>query len=173
MWVTQTYLGTVEPDAKVFVYYFFEDYNRAQRQFTEHVQRELEVLGEAFGEKVSLLAPNPRYSGRIEAEMHENMPLWTSLRGKLPGLFVSTVPLSLVGRSHESSLYIPFATQDPVGVAAAVQEVRRLAGDMIAWEHANRTVPEHKAFGDRLLDAIELKPGLWGFRIDLRRLGQR
>jgi hypothetical protein len=24
MWVTQTYLGTVEPDAKMFVYYLFE-----------------------------------------------------------------------------------------------------------------------------------------------------
>ena len=29
MWVTQTYLGTVEPDARVFVYYFFE--NKALR----------------------------------------------------------------------------------------------------------------------------------------------
>lgn len=25
MWVTQTYLGNVEPNAKVFVYYLFED----------------------------------------------------------------------------------------------------------------------------------------------------
>ena len=96
MCVTQTYLGTVEPDAKVFVYYFFEDYDPEQKRFTDRVQRELERLGELFGDQVSLLMPNPRYAGRIEAEVRENMALWTSLRGKFPGLFVSTLPLSKI-----------------------------------------------------------------------------
>lgn len=38
MWVTQSYLATVEPGAKVFIY-FFEDYNNDQKRFTDQVQR--------------------------------------------------------------------------------------------------------------------------------------
>lgn len=39
-----------------------------------------EILGEAFGDKVSLLMPNPRYAGSIEAQVRENTALWSSLR---------------------------------------------------------------------------------------------
>jgi hypothetical protein len=173
MWVTQTYLGAVEPDARVFVYYFFEDYDREQLSFTEQVQRELEKLGEVFGDKVSLLMPNPRYAGRIEAEVRENMQLWTSIRGELPGLFVSMKPLIKLDKERGSCVYIPFKNQDPQGVAEVIQEVRKLAADTLSWEHAIRQRPIRKSLAGRLWDAIELKPGICGIKIDLRRLTDR
>jgi hypothetical protein len=49
------------------VYYFYEDYNREQKEFTDRLYRGLEDLGEAFSDKMSLLMPNPRFAGRIEA----------------------------------------------------------------------------------------------------------
>ena len=147
MWVTQTYLGTVEPDAKLFVYYFFEDYNPEQKSFTMSVQHELENLGEVFGNQVSLLMPNPRFAGRIEAEVRKNPALWASLSGNLPGLFVSKVPLVKLNDSRYDCLYIPFETRDPAGVAEVIQRVRRLANDTISWGFTHPTSPKQRSFG--------------------------
>lgn len=173
MWVTQTYLGVVEPDAKLFVYYFFEDYNPEQMSFTEQVQSELENLGEAFGDQVSLLMPNPRYAGRIEAEVRENKQLWVSLRGNLPGLFLSRKPLTELKPSDDGCVYIPFNTKEPESVSAIIKHVRGIANETLTWDFANQPKPEPMSFGKRFLDAIELKPGIWGFKIDLRKLGGR
>lgn len=71
MWVTQTYLGTVEPEASVFIYYLYTNYIDAQVEFTNAVQRELEKFGEAYGSDVSLQMPNPNYAEKIEAEVRE------------------------------------------------------------------------------------------------------
>jgi hypothetical protein len=71
MWVTQTYLGDVERDAKLFVYYCYENYNTEQRELTEAIQEHLETIGEVYGDKVSLMIPNTRYANRIEAEVRE------------------------------------------------------------------------------------------------------
>ncbi|MBS0368911.1 MAG: hypothetical protein JSS57_06910 [Proteobacteria bacterium] len=173
MWVTQTYLGTVEPEAKLFVYYFFEDYAPEQKKFTERVQIELERLGEAFGDKVSLLMPNPRYAGRIEAEVRENRHLWESLHGNLPGLFISKKPLAQLKPTDDGCVYIPFETRHPDKAAKAIQEVRRIANETLHWDHVNNAGSPKKSFGGTFFEALELKPGLFGFRIDLKKLARR
>jgi hypothetical protein len=170
MWVTQTYLGTVEPDAKLFIYYFFEDYRSEQTNFTESVQAELEKLGELFGDKVSLLMPNPRYAGHIEAEVRENRPLWESLKGELPGLFLSRVPLVRIDREADTCVYIPFPTRDSASVAKIIHRIRRIAGDTLSWDFANQQPPKRVSFAGRLRNAVEIKPGIWGFSIDLKAL---
>lgn len=170
MWVTQTYLGVVEPDAKLFVYYFFEDYQPAQKNFTDRVQRELEALGEVFGDSVSLLMPNPRFAGRIEAEVRENRELWGSLRGNLPGLFLSRRPLSQLRPTDDGCVYIPFETIDPRQAAAVIGRVRGIANDTLAWDFAHEVPPRPNSFSRTLLNAIEVKPGIFGFRIDLKKI---
>ena len=172
MWVTQTYLGAVEPDAKVFVYYFFEDYNREQTHFTNEVQRELEKLGEVFGDKVSLLMPNPRYAGRIESEVRENMELWQQLRDKLPGLFVSTTPLKSLERISGSDFFLSFDTQNHEQVAEVIFQVRRIAGDYLNWDFKQKANKSNEnSFWKKIMEAIELKPGIAGIRIDVKKLG--
>lgn len=170
MWVTQTYLGTVEPDARLFVYYFFEDYNDRQKAFTQRVQREMEALGEVFGERVSLLMPNPRYAGQIEAQVRENKQLWSSVSGKLPGLFISRKPLMKLTSVDDECFFVPFETQDVRQVAGVIQRIRGIANDTLNWDFANQEKPAPKSFGGMLLDAIELKPGIFGFKIDLKKL---
>lgn len=170
MWVTQTYLGTVDPDAKLLVYYFFEDYAKEQKAFTAKVQQELESLGEAFGDQVSLFMPNPRYAGRVEAEVRENMTLWRSLRGNLPGLFLSRVPLAKLKPTDDGCLYIPFETANPKSAVAIIQRVRGIANETLQWAYEQQPAPAQKSIGGMLLEALELKPGLFGFRIDLKKL---
>lgn len=138
MWVTQTYLGTVEPDADLFVYYFFGDYAEKKERFTQRVQRELERLGEVFGDQVSLLMPNPQYAGLMEAEVRENRPLWESLHGNLPALFVSRKPLAKIEPSDDSSFYIPFETNDPEKAAKIIQRVRGIANETLQWDMLKR-----------------------------------
>ncbi len=171
MWVTQTYLGTVEPDAKLFVYYFFIDYIDEQREFTEMVQQELEKMGEVFGGEVSLLMPNPRYAGRIESEVRENRPLWEYIHSKLPGLFISKEPISKLSGTIENCYLVPFEGKNKQAVRKAAQTIRELANETISWDfaHQNNGI-ERQSFGSRLNDAVELKPGIFGFRIDLRKL---
>jgi hypothetical protein len=171
MWVTQTYLGTVEPDAKLFVYYFFMDYIEEQKQFTEMVQRELERMGDIFGGNVSLLMPNPRYAGRIEAEVRENRALWESIYSKMPGLFISKEPLSKLTSMSDRYYFVPFEGQSRQDVLKAAQIIRKLADETMSWDFARQnTGIRQPCFGDRLNEAIELKPGIFGFRIDLRKL---
>ncbi len=170
MWVTQTYLGAIEPDAKLFVYYFFEDYNSDQKAFTQREQRELENLGEVFSDKVSLLMPNPRYAGQIESEMRKHDWVRSSLSGKLPGLFLSRKPIATLKPDDDGCIYIPFEKRNAKGVAEVIQRVRGIANDTLNWEFANQPQPAPKSFGGRLVDALEIKPGIWGFKLDLRKL---
>ena len=173
MWITQTYLGAIEPEAKLFVYYFFEDYAPKQKEFTEQVQIELERLGEAFGNKVSLFMPNSKYAGRIEAEVRENRQLWESLHGNFPGLFISKMPLAQIKPTDDECIYIPFETQHPDKAAEVIQRVRRIANETLHWDHINNSSSSKKSFDDTFFDALELKPGIFGFRIDLKKLARR
>jgi hypothetical protein len=156
----------------MFVYYFFESYAPAQKNFTEEVQRELEHLGELYGDKVSLLMPNPRYSGRIEAEVRDNPALWGTLRGHLPGLFISRTPLNKINGASDGT-YIPFDGEDPRDVARVIKQVRGIADQVIEWETGHpKPTGGLSRLGD-LFDAVEMKPGIWGFRIDLKKLRRR
>lgn len=175
MWVTQSYLGDVEPNAKLFVYYFFEDYNQDQKTFTQRVQRELENLGDVYGDKVSLLMPNPRYANKIESEMRQfNWESWFSLgETGLPGLFISPKPIATLESKDDGCIYIPFKKMDAKSVAEVIQQVRGIADNTLNWDFANQYQTEPKSFGRRLADALELKPGIWGFKIDLKKLFEK
>ena len=167
--MTQTYLGVVEPDADVYVYYFFLDYIDEQKRFTGRLQRELEQLGDVFGGKVSLLMPNPRYVGKIESEVREIRPLWEAVYSKLPGLLISSIPLVEIKGYADNCYFVPFESLDSKGVTVAVDRIKRLADRTIAWNQ--KPVPERSdSFVNRFTDSIELKPGIFGFRIDLRKL---
>jgi len=172
VWVTQSYLGNVEPDADVFVYYLYESYVDEQKKFTDRLQRELENLGDVFGGRVSLQMPNPRYAGRIEAEVRENRELWEAVHSKLPGLLISTVPLSKIEGYDDTCYFVPFNTTLTLDVILAVDRIKKLADRTIAWKH--KPVPaEPPSFSARLADSLELKPGVFGFRVDLRKLFRR
>jgi hypothetical protein len=173
MWVTQTYLGNVEPDAQLFVYYLFEDYVSSQLDFTREVQRHLEDLGEAFGRSVSLLVPNPRYAVRIESEVRGIQDFWWTLKGKLPVLLISTKPLTQFNPKQGDFYLISFASQDAKGAADTVRRVRTIANDRLSWQFANQTPNARESWWNRFFDAIELKPGLGPVKLDLKKLARR
>lgn len=170
MWVTQTYLGDVEPDAKLFIYYFYEDYNSQQRQFTEAVQRNLEELGDVYGENVSLMMPNSRYAGSIEAEVREFPKLWMAVREMLPGLLLSPVPFAALREKPCTCNFIPFKGDDPGRMARVIQNVRGHADRAIEQSLERTDLKPSPSLVQRLFEAVEIKPGIWGLRLDLKKL---
>lgn len=173
MWVTQTYLGKVEPDAKIFVYYLFEDYNSTQGEFTERVQSRLEEMGITYESNVSLLMPNPRYAARIEAEVRGIEKLWRSLQGKLPGVFVSTSPLSAFDIEKGNYYFASFHDTDPTSAAEVIRELQRLIDNQLAHDFKSAKPEQKNKLLQRLYNAIEAKPGVFGFAIDLKKLTKK
>lgn len=173
MWVTQTYLGNVEPDAKVFVYYLFEDYNREQKEFTERVQDSLGDMGVLYEPDVSLFMPNPKYAARIEAEVRGIQNLWWSLQGKLPGVFVSTTPLSEFNIQKGNYYFASFNETNPSTAAIVIRNTGKLIDDQLAYEFKNIKPSQEKGLLKRVYEAIETKPGVFGFTIDLKKLAQK
>ena len=172
MWVSQSYLATVEPEAKIFIYYMFEDYND-QGPFTEQVQLELEKIGEVHGGEVSLLMPNPRYANRIEAEVREIRPLWEMIYSGLPGLLVTTEPMKELSESTDGCVFIPFEGEDPKLVAGKILQVRQLTENQLSHMFKSRTVSAPPSFPKKFKDAWEIKPGIFGIKIDLRQIFTR
>ena len=152
------------------VEYLFEDYVDEQRKFTEKVQRALERLGEVYGGSVSLLMPNPNYADRIEAEVREIRPVWELVHESLPGLLISTTPLAKLEKLPDECYYVPFDLRlSPSMVANEIAEARKLVDKTLIVKATGRD-SEVKSIYRRIGEAIELKPGLFGFRIDLKRL---
>lgn len=169
MWITQSYLATVEPEAKVFIYYMFEEYND-QMGFTQEVQSHLERMGEVYGNDVSLLMPNPKYADRIEAEMREIRPLWGLVYSSLPALIISTEPMKKLSESTERCVCIPFRGLSAIGVAETISEVRRITYETLSYAHKQPAIGKNKSPLDRIGDSIEIKPGIFGVAIDLKKL---
>ena len=176
MWITQTYLGHVEPDAKAFVYYLFENYNSEQLAFTELVQRHLEEIGEVFRDNVSLLMPNPRYAARIESEVREKVTeFWWSFQGKLPGLLFTTRPLSQFDGKNGDYYFSSLAGCDAAKASATIAHLRRLIGDQLSAMHARREPEKNISWIKILCDATEAKVGTGGLKIemDLKKIFKR
>ena len=171
MWITQSYLGKVEPDAELFIYYMYRNYIDEDTAFTKHLQSRLEDLGDVFGDKVCLSMPNPRYAGRIESEVRENRPLWEAIHNRLPGLLLTTMPLVNIEKYDNKCFFVALdAAHGAHGVDVAVQKIKTLADEAIMWNYKAEGMTRNQSVVDRFLEAIELKPGVAGFKIDLRRL---
>jgi len=170
MWITQTYLGTVEPNASVFIYYLYADYIDEQVEFTNAVQRSLEKFGESYGSSVSLLMPNPNYADKIESEVREIRPVWEHVYDALPGLLIATTPLNKIEEFAKECYYLPFGVElSPYLAAKIISDARKITDNTLTLKLREHN-KEVKSKFRRLGDSIELKPGLFGFRIDLRKL---
>lgn len=170
MWITQSYLATVEPDAKVFIYYLFEDYNPEQTQFTQDVQREMEKMGEIHNNNVSLLMPNPNYANKIEGEVRQIRPLWEHINGTLPALLISTTPMAKIDENTKHCVYIPFKDATPEAVVETIQQARTLTEETLlkSFEISNQNIK--RSWKQRLGESIQLKPSLFGIGIDLKEI---
>jgi hypothetical protein len=178
MWVTQTYLRSPDSEAKVHVYYLFEDYNSDQNSLTDSIQSSLAALGQRYGRTVTLYMPEPNSLDPILKELLGIERLWWSVYDRLPGLLILKRPLEDYSDENPESFYVPLCGDDgPIAssedIAEMIQRVTQIADEQLQWEFANRKPDRDIKKNSDLFDAIEMKPGLWGFRVDLKRLLKR
>lgn len=170
MWITQSYLGNPEPEANLFVYYLFEEYVKEQVGFTNNVWKHMGELGKMYQNKVSLFAPNEQFTAQIGGEIRGIYDLWRILENKLPGIFVSTKPLSEFDRSSEHYHFFTLKNLSEDKAVKIIKEIRRLADDQIDYCRQNDTRKVKKSFWKKLYNSIELKFGCMGIAIDLKKL---
>ena len=63
-----------------------------------------------------------------------------------------------------------FNNESPEEVANVIAKVRRITYETLCWENNRREHPQQDTFKKRIGESIELKPGIFGFKIDLRKL---
>lgn len=98
---------------------------------------------------------------------------WWTLQGKLPGLLISSKPLSKFDPKEGEYYLVQFQSKDPKGAAEAVLRLRKIINEQLAYQFANRAQTPDESLWRRLFDAIEFKPGLGPLKIDLKKLANR
>lgn len=170
MWVTQSYLGDPDKDPKVYAYYLFEDYSQEQEAFTKDLEARLAHVGDQFGPHATILMPNRHNTPRIEGEVRNALgEFWHTLQGQLPGLLVTTTKLSEFNIADGTGHFFSLAHCDRDSALQVVLSVHRLMQQCIEHEHANKQPLPKETTLSRLLASIEAKPGVAGFRFDLRK----
>ncbi len=173
MWVTQTYLGRPDREASAWVYYLYENYDPDQKCFTKQIERELQALGEIYGGNVTFMMPQQQYAATIEKQVRDHGLLWNELSGKLPGIFISKKPLCDVAFLDDDNYYISFGLGDAAAVRKVVSTIRSTIDGVLKEAQPAGEGPRRETFASRMFDALELKLGIAGVRIDLKKLMRR
>lgn len=185
MWITQTYLASPEPNAPLHIYYLFEDYKDTHRAATKRVQEELERLSQVYPQ-VCILMPSPNSADRIEGELRKNQELWERFAPLIPALVVTRKPVERIDRASDDLFIFPLnysgfsesglgLAPNAVRLAESIHKLRTLVGDDLDWQHrqlGRYEAPPQGALAS-FLEAVELKPGIAGFRLDLKKLFSR
>lgn len=170
MHITQTYLGTYGASG-LFVYYLFEDYSDDQQKLTKKVQDALDDLGADYMKEIDLFRPNERFAGDIAREVREIPALWRYCHGRLPGFLVSRVPLVEVDPQNGDLIFFSIQGRSEDEALEVVRRIRQLTRDSInAAGEIVTTVQERDGALVRVWKALEVKPGLFGVRLDLKAL---
>lgn len=176
MWATQTFLKTPEPDAQVFVYYLHVGHFREQVEFTEQMQAYLRRLGHEYGDDVSLLMADRESADKISREVRTCLlALWQELRENLPALLIATVPLEHFDACSGDYAIVSFAGLSASEAASKFIQAKDLIDDILVHKYkVAQAEARNKPSAWRLIwDAMEAKPGIAGFRIDLKKVMNR
>ncbi|MHA2938670.1 hypothetical protein ACXJY6_10310 [Vibrio sp. RC27] len=165
MFVTQSYIGSSDPRANIHIYYIFQAYDE-QNEFSRNVQLELEKLGEMYEEKVALYMPNPRSANKIAGQI---LGVCLKLENSFPGLLITKDPIDQIEESSDDCIYIPFDSETAETAASIISQVRTLCWEQLSWDHSQPKKVVKMGVIARLGDAMEVKPGVFGIRLDLKK----
>ena len=132
----------------------------------QHMAKLLEDLGFVHFKSVDIFIPG-RITHRIFEEiLFDFRPQLEGHYGQLPGLLISEVPIEEIKPDSGAYTFIPYGDVpfDQLGdVAQAIVP--------IIQEHTRKSAEGLSVgLGRRAWEAFEIKPGLFGFKIDLKKL---
>lgn len=176
MWISQTYLGSPDPNSRVFLYYFWEDYAR-QKAIAPQVLQGLSDLGYDFRDQVSAYAPMEGYLGLIRKEMREKFDqFWRTFEGKTPGLFLCRK--SLRDFNPQTDEWIFFEIDDVIlkdDRAAVIffSKVHNACQDIIKYQYEENVGEIEKGLLQTLYESAQLKVTFMGAGIDFKPMIDR
>ena len=163
MWITQSYLAEVEPKSKIFVYYVFLDYMPEQITYTKELQHHLENFGDIFGDKVSLLFPNEKYTAKIGGELRGIEDLWVRIKDDLPGILLCKQPLSKYTKSKNNMVIIPLKNSTKEDAKDIFNNIYKEIDNLLKTHRDND-------YFNKLLKILELKPNFFGIGINIKEI---
>lgn len=176
MWVSQTYLGRVGEEAKVYLYYFWEDYSR-QKKVPSRVLNRLAELGYSFREDVSAFVPMDEWRGLIQAEMEDKFrEFWWTFKEQTPGVFLCQKPLSDFDPEDDEWLFFPITAQVVRSYTAATEfftELHRVCQEIVENEPPTEEAHARRSFWSDLYESSQLKLTFMGAGIDFKPLISR
>ena len=166
MWLSQTYLGCPDPDARAFVYYLWEEYKDQQDVPPEIVKR-LAGLGRAFGEKVSVFAPIPNAQHEIRSELRaqEYDFFWHRIGASTPGLLLTEKPLGKLDPHGDEYVFFPL----PEGATGELVADVFLSLHQACYD-ATRGKEKEASVLRTIVDAVVVRPTIMGVGIDLKEM---
>ncbi len=170
MYIAQTYFSSeIAGRADVFVYYVERPGDTG-----EHLNLVVSVfreLGEEYAEKVSLFAPDRSSLNRIRSQVEKELVDCFSIKkDETPGIIVSPKQITYIASSNDW-VYLPLKKGE-VPAKAGLKEVLVALIEQIREQKTSRVENGFVLEIKRLWDAIELKPGIFGIRFDLKKYGQ-
>ena len=170
MWISQTYLGSIEEDAKVVVYYFFESYSDFQSAFTKALMNHLSTMGKRVGKQAAVFVPNEDSLEPIKNEIrgiaNNNEEFVRILNQKLPGLLFIDKRLLYFNSHSDPWVYVslrPFVdghTKERMSdFFSRIERVLLESGDVLnSIQNAGRWESLYKGFKARIL----FEPNFYG-----------
>ena len=163
MWITQTYLGNPDQDARIFIYWMWEEY-AGHAEAPADILKRMQEIGRRFGERVTLMTPQPGEHVRISTEIQHF--LWRSLAGKTPGLLLLEKQIQEL-RPSDNYLFFSMRDKNPDEVTAIFREIEDVCNEIL---DKNDNAESHNKLIDRIFDAVQIRPAFMGIGIDLKKL---
>jgi hypothetical protein len=165
MFIVQTYFSNeIAGRAKAYVYYVELPGNPINLR--DPVRDSFRELGDEYGKDVSLFFPDVGSVSRIRDELKRELREYFEIGSKeTPCLIISPVVINNIsGRKN----WIYFSLRDRLEISSS--EISSTIRDCVEAIEADDLLRERPSIFGRLLEALEAKPGAFGFRLDLRKL---
>ena len=173
MWVSQTYLGCPDPDAKLFVYYLWEEY-KGQRNVPKSTLERLVSAGRAFGADVSLFAPISGAQHEIRSELRSqgNEFFWGEIGPNTPGLLLTEKPLAKFEPKADDYVFFKLPNNGSANEEMIEGVFNSLGGEC---EKRLKKIDDEKESGllDTIYDSAQLKLTFMGLGIDFKPIISR
>ena len=176
MWISQTYLGTPDPNSRVFLYYFWEDYAE-QKEIPPQVLNGLSELGYDFRDQVSAYAPMNNYLGMIREEMRDKFDyFWRTFAGRTPGIFLTRTPLRDFDPQSDEWLFFDITDEilgDQKAAVSFFSSIHETCREIIKFQYSESEAEHERSFLETLYDSAQLRLTFMGAGIDFKPLLSR
>ena len=178
MWITHSYIGTMRGNMRCLFFLLYEDYIQAQQTLVQGLDRELERFARNLRDRGAIVRP---FLGDIDkVRSHILAKNWSEKQrhelNKTPSLLMINVDFDEFNPQEHPWLLIHFGERITEFWKVTIYRVERILSQIAESINDDNIDPfeaARKAYYEiqptDAMEVFEMKPGIFGFSIDLRR----